>query len=440
MASVLSTVFVTTSGGTVTVPTGAQGVLAFHTHYSNNPGSSLSTISLGGASSFTIANDVGVNTGAGSNAQSVSYATISSTGSQTFSFSLDHAASEGPIFALVFVDGINTSDWIRATAAQAQASTTNPSGTVNSSTTDKVIVYNQKYNAIPTSVTGWTSQGTTTNNQEGARVAVADSPGATSTTFTATNSDFSSIGLVSVKDGSGGGVSGTIAITEGADTVAASGTTTILGTIAITNAGDTVAASGTTTILGTIAITETADTVAANGTTTVTGTISITENADTVAASGSVGSAVDGTVAIQESPDTVAASGTTTILGTITITEGLDVVAASGTTEIQGTITITEGADTVVANGSVGSAVSGTVSITENADTVAASGTTTIVGTITITENQDAVAAQGTTTIVGTITVQENQDTVVAFGISGTPPVGTTFWRFLGLVLGRIGL
>lgn len=416
--SILSVVFVTTSGGTVTVPTGAQGVVAFHTHYAGVVGSSLNTISLGGASSFTIAQDIGVSA-SNSSAQSVSYATISSTGSQTFSFSLDHAASEGPIFCLVFVDGINTSDWIRQTAAQAQPGTTNPSGTVNSSTTDKVLGFNQKFNAIPATVTGWTSQATqAVTNSEAARLNTADSPGATTTTFTATNSDFSSVGVVSIKEGSSG-VSGTIAITESADTVVASGTTTVTGTIAVT---------------------ETADTVAASGTTTVTGTIAISENADTIAASGSVGSAVEGTASIQENPDTVAASGTTTVLGTVAITEGADTITAQGTTTILGTVTIQENADTVAASGSVGSEVFGTVSINENADIVAATGTTTVLGSAAIQENSDVISAAGTTTVLGSIAITENQDTVLAIGTSGTPAVGSNFWRFLGLFLGKLGV
>ena len=357
--SILSVVFATTSGGTVTVPTGAQGVVAFHTHYAATNGSSLATISLGGASSFTIANDIGVVAATGANSQSVSYATISSTGSQTFSFSLDHAAAEGPIFCLVFVNGINTSDWIRQTAAQAQPGTTNPTGTVNSSTTDMVLGFNQKFNAIPATVTGWTSQATqAVTNSEAARLNTANSLGATTTTFTATSSDFSSVGVVSIKEGSSG-VSGTLSRTNTNDTLSASGTTTVTGTLSRTNVNDTSNAGGSPVVSGTLAKTNQNDTSSAQGTTTIVGSLAKTNNDDTLSASGAVGSAVVGTLSVGNQNDTLASQGSTTVTGTFSYTNINDTVVASGTTIITGTVTKTNNNDTLNATGFPGNPVVG---------------------------------------------------------------------------------
>ncbi len=403
--SILSTLFPTTSGGSVTVPSGAQGVIAFVTHY--NAGSSLNTISLGGASSFTIAQNLS-STGTPNfyTGQALAHATISSTGSQTFSFSFTGGApTEGPTIGLVFVDGIDTSDWIRATDADQQTGSTNPSSSVTSNTTDLVIASDQKYNTIPDSISGWTSQGTVTNNSEGARISTANSSGASSTTFTATNSDYSTTALVSIKAGTGGGGStGTVARTNANDTCAASGTTTVVGSVSRTNANDTLSATGTTTIVGTVNRTNSNDTSSASGSPVIVGTLARTNANDTLVASGSVGSAATGSVAVTNQNDILAASGTTTVTGTANVTLNNDTISASG---------------------SSGSAVSGTVAVTNQNDTSAIQGTTTVVGTVNRTNQNDTMSASGTTTVTGTVARTNQNDTLAATGTSGNPPASS---------------
>jgi len=148
----------------------------------------------------------------------------------------------------------------------------------------------------------------------------------------------------------------------------------VSGTLATTNANDTVAASGTTTIVGTLAKTNAADTVSASGTTTVTGTLAKTNANDSVVASGAVGSSITGTVATTNANDTSAASGTTTVTGLLAKTNTNDSVSASGTTTIVGSLATTNANDSVVASGAAG-AVTGTVAYTNANDTVSASGT-----------------------------------------------------------------
>lgn len=94
----------------------------------------------------------------------------------------------------------------------------------------------------------------------------------------------------------------------------------------------TAAPSGST---GTLAVTEGEDSLAAAGAVSITGTLASTEGADTAAASGTAGSAgVSGTLASTEGSDTLAASGTAAlaaITGTLARTEGADTLAAAGT-------------------------------------------------------------------------------------------------------------
>lgn len=71
----------------------------------------------------------------------------------------------------------------------------------------------------------------------------------------------------------GGGITGTIAWTEPADTLAATGGNGMSGTIVVTEAADTAALAGSGVLPGTIAVTEAADSVALGGTGTANTTI-----------------------------------------------------------------------------------------------------------------------------------------------------------------------
>lgn len=81
---------------------------------------------------------------------------------------------------------------------------------------------------------------------------------------------------------------GTIAVTEGADVLAAFGQVKVSGPVSVTEGLDVLAAVGKVQISGTIAATEGADVLAATGAVQVSGTIAATEGDDNCAASGSV--------------------------------------------------------------------------------------------------------------------------------------------------------
>lgn len=161
---------------------------------------------------------------------------------------------------------------------------------------------------------------------------------------------------VTVKQVSASGSSGTLAKTNANDTLAGSGTTTVLGSLAKTNANDTSAVSGTTTILGTLARTSANDSVVASGTTTVTGTLAKTNANDTSVASGAVGSAISGTLAYTNANDTLASSGTTTVTGLLARTNANDTATASGVAgSVSGTVSVTNANDSLSAFGAAAS-------------------------------------------------------------------------------------
>lgn len=156
----------------------------------------------------------------------------------------------------------------------------------------------------------------------------------------------------------------------------------VTGTLAVTNARDTLAAAGTPTVAGTLARTNANDALSAAGTTTVTGALAKTNADDSLAASGDVGGAVTGTLNRQNANDSLAAAGTTTVTGTLATTNASDTLAAAGSTTVVGSLAKTEGADTLQATGAAGS-VTGTVAVTNRNDTLEALGTSgsgTVIG------------------------------------------------------------
>lgn len=128
-----------------------------------------------------------------------------------------------------------------------------------------------------------------------------------------------------------GGITGSAAVTEPVDVVAASGAVAVSGTAAILEPVDSVAGTGAVLVSGTAAITEPVDTVAAAGGVLVAGTADITEPVDTVAGSGTVADpGITGSAAITEPVDTVAGVGAVQVTGTAAVTEPVDVLAAVG--------------------------------------------------------------------------------------------------------------
>lgn len=156
---------------------------------------------------------------------------------------------------------------------------------------------NGAYTAVPASMTQ-------RGNVDGApffEMIAADevltSSGATGTRTATFDAEFTWVALSIAAQGAAAGITGTLAVTEADDTLAASGTSTpppITGTVAVTEQADQLAASGTVTaptFTGALAVTEAADTLAASGTVVnegIAGTLAVTEQDDTLAASGTV--------------------------------------------------------------------------------------------------------------------------------------------------------
>jgi len=117
--------------------------------------------------------------------------------------------------------------------------------------------------------------------------------------------------------------------------------------------------TGAASITGTLAITEANDTIAAVGRVAVGGTLAVTEQADTINAAGAV--RVAGTLSRTEANDTLSATGTVAALGAITGTlsalQAVQTLIATGLIRVSGGLNVTQAAQTLAAAGIVGSIV-----------------------------------------------------------------------------------
>lgn len=400
--SILGVAFASSSGGTVTVPSGTQGILAFASHYSGT-NSTLASLSLQDATGFTSQSEFAATSGVQGIA--VASATTSSTGSKTlsFAFSATPTTDGGPVVGLVFVSGINTSDWIRAAGTDSDASTTRSTVTISSNTTDAVLGFSQRYQATPDAVAGSTSQGTSSFNGQFCRIVSVDSPGASSTTYlTPTGANYDSLSLVSIKEGAANtaaltgsaatSAAGTLGRTvaqsvTGIAATAASGTVRAAPSYALTgiaaSAGvgtiksvvsNALSGAASTTAAGTLGIslvnpltgqssTAAAGTFGANVTVALTGVAATTaagavsyDSAIVLALSGQAATAAAGTpsaLASYELAGAAASSGVSTVQPAVAASiSGADVTSAAGGVGSSVTVALT-GASATASAGSV---------------------------------------------------------------------------------------
>ncbi len=148
-------------------------------------------------------------------------------------------------------------------------------------------------------------------------------------------------------------ITGSAALTQGADTASAAGTVAIAGDASTTQGADALAAAGTVALAGAADVTQGADTLSAAGTVAIAGDASITQGADTLSATGGV-PGLSGDASITQGADTLAAAGTVAIAGAAALTQAANTPAAAGTVAIVGAAALTQGANTLAAAGALG--------------------------------------------------------------------------------------
>jgi hypothetical protein len=109
-----------------------------------------------------------------------------------------------------------------------------------------------------------------------------------------------------------GAITGTLNVTQQAQTIAASGAPRVGGTLAVAQASQSLVAAGSPRIGGTLGVAQAPQTIVAIGGPRVGGTLGVTQQAHTLLATGTVaaGAAITGSLAVTQAPQTLVAMAT----------------------------------------------------------------------------------------------------------------------------------
>lgn len=181
----------------ITVPSDAQIVVVQASTYVSGGATLSLTSDFSGTFTTATAGD-------GSDKCHVGYAVVSSTGSKTITPTWSSALTDGPLFIVSFIKGVNTSDFLRESLPRnwnTQGATVNT--TITSSSTDLVLILEREATTTtpPALESGCTSVTTQGVNNLGGRLQYTNTPGSSTTTLTSTGTEFPGFAAISIKAG-----------------------------------------------------------------------------------------------------------------------------------------------------------------------------------------------------------------------------------------------
>lgn len=228
----------------VTVPADAQYAVFMFNAWRNAAANYLSSLSSTFGGSWTT--DQKPSATDGSASVSVSWAPVTSTGAKTFTPVFSGVAGEGGVGFLFFVKGAHASTPVREMRTKRAINNDALSDTIASTTSDLVVVMDQRYdsNILPLTESGYTSVQTCQNNAESAVLRTANSPGASTTTANAqgitgapTQPHYSSLAMIAFEVAAAGSPGPTISAQPSNATVTAPNTANFSVTAAASGGG-----------------------------------------------------------------------------------------------------------------------------------------------------------------------------------------------------------
>jgi len=252
--------------------------------------------------------------------------------------------------------------------------------------------------------------------------------GVCSTTATASSFDPSTwsaaeqsfaVATIAVRGVSAASFTGTVAVTQAAQTSAATGQMGYSATSATTQAPQTAAASGQLGYSATSTTTQANQAPAASGTFTpgaITGSVAVTQASQTASAAGQLG--YTGTAGPTQAAQTAAGSGQLGYSGTAAPIQAAQVAAAAGQLGYTGSAALTQQTQTSAASGTAAGpgAFAGTAAVTQANQTGAATGTLGYTGAVSTAQTAQTAAAVGQLGVSGTVTALQAAQTAAATG------------------------
>lgn len=198
--------------------------------------------------------------------------------------------------------------------------------------------------------------------------------------------------------------------------VGAGGGGGVTGTAAISQDGNTVAATATLALAGSLSASQSANTLSATGQLAIQATASTAQDAHTLAATGAGSTPNTGLLSATQGANAVAATAQLAIVGAGSAAQDANTLAGTGTLPLQASATISQDAHTLLATGTGAAGNTGTAVITQADHAVAATGIIVIAGSANIQQGAHSLDAIGTVPIIGTLAAQLDGHTVSATG------------------------
>lgn len=233
--------------------------------------------------------------------------------------------------------------------------------------------------------------------------------------------------IVEIAYGITSGATGTLSITQDANTITATGTVAIAGALAKTQDNNTISATGWRTITGVLSVNQDAQAISAAGVVAIAGALSKSQADQTLTGTGTV--AIAGALSKAQDANTISATGTVAdagvITGSLAITQDANSITAAGKVAIAGAGTIIQAEQTITANGKV--AIVGAASITQDNQTSSAAGTVLARGTLSKTQDAQTIISAGAVAIAGALSKNQDAHTLSATGTvtASAPIIGT---------------
>lgn len=217
------------------------------------------------------------------------------------------------------------------------------------------------------------------------------------------------------------GITGTLGVSDGRDTVAGTATVDITGALSKSDSRDTLSSTSTLGITGALGATDGRDTLASDSTLASddnSGALAATDSRDTMSASATLD--IQALVNAVDPRDTLSSSATLDIEAELSATDHRDTLAGVATLGITGELEQTDGRDTLAGAGNP--IIDATLAQADARDTLSATATLQIAGTLAQTDTRDSVSGQTNLGIAGTLAETDRRDTLSSastLGIEG---------------------
>ena len=184
----------------VTVPADANCVVAFWSHWDDNAGSTISSLTINSVA-FSIASQIAEGTPANAPGVGVARLINPATGSQTFAWTWSGGAArtQGGKIVLVYVKDANTSDPVRAAATDTDINANNVTVNLATETTDLLLAMAMSADLVNPVLDGTVFINDAVLNNQTTDVSEV-TPSASSTTITMTGEQFSCMAAISLKE------------------------------------------------------------------------------------------------------------------------------------------------------------------------------------------------------------------------------------------------